>query len=172
MKRCVKFAGRFLALAALAMLAFGNVAAKRKKTAENASSGPPPPKFDVPIPIGHGGKKFVVPYFNDAGKLQMRLYVEVAERVDNEHLSMSIAKVETYSADGTIEMTVEFPNGVLDLNTRILTTHSPVTVRRSDFEITGDTAEFNTQTKQGKFIGKVRMLIFNREEIGPKGPAS
>jgi lipopolysaccharide export system protein LptC len=60
---------------------------------------------------------------------------------------------------------------LLDLNTRIVTSDVPVIVRRSDFEIVGQKMVFNTQTHQGRMTGHVRMVIFNRQEMGQASPS-
>ena len=43
-------------------------------------------------------------------------------------------------------------------------------IKRADFEIAGDTMQFNTLTHQGTMTGNVRMTIFNQKEIA--GPAA
>jgi lipopolysaccharide export system protein LptC len=53
---------------------------------------------------------------------------------------------------------------VLDLNTRVLTSKTNVTIKRSDFEVTGDAMQFDTKTKNGRVEGRVRMLIYNLDE--------
>ena len=70
------------------------------------------------------------------------------------------------------EMTIKMPMALLDLNTRIVTTHDGVTIKRSDFEITGKNMDFNTETKQGRLEGDVKMIIFNlNDEMGAKPEA-
>jgi lipopolysaccharide assembly outer membrane protein LptD (OstA) len=101
----------------------------------------------------------------------MYFNIDSAKRVDEDHLEMTMAKVETYNEAGAPEMTIELPVSTLDLNTRILTSTTPVTIRRSDFELTGDTMVFNTVTRRGRLAGNVRMLIFNRDEVA-KAPAA
>jgi lipopolysaccharide export system protein LptC len=44
-----------------------------------------------------------------------------------------------------------------------------VTIKRSDFQLTGKKMEFNTETKQGRLEGDVKMIIFNMsDEMGAK----
>jgi len=61
-------------------------------------------------------------------------------------------------------MTIEMPNSMFDLNTRVFSSEDPVTIRRTDFEVTGAHMTFDTQTRLGKFVGPVRMLVFNLGE--------
>ena len=99
--------------------------------------------IDVPIEPGHAAEGVRLPYFNSDGKLQMALSIEHALRKDEDHIEMT---------------------AVLDLKTRVVTSAEPVTIRRADFEITGETMIFNTATRVGKMKGKVRMLIFEPEK--------
>jgi hypothetical protein len=160
MKRLARFAGTGL----LILVLLGNVAAKKKEK-KPEPDGPPPPKFNVPIPLKRDAKGVKLPYFGTNGKLQMHFDIALATRIDNEHLQMKAAKLETYNDDGALEMTIEIPTSILDLNTRVITSDKPVTVRRTDFELTGETMTFNTETRAGRLIGKVRMLIYNRSAM-------
>jgi lipopolysaccharide export system protein LptC len=54
---------------------------------------------------------------------------------------------------------------VLNLNTRVIETKRRSTIKRTDFEIAGDSMRFNTATHQGTMTGNVHMTIFNQEEI-------
>lgn len=119
------------------------------------------PWLNMPIPVNHGAKGVKLPYFDAKGKLQMDFSIDSAYRVDNDHLQMKMVKMQTYDEDGKPEMLISLTSSVLDLATQIVSSDEPVTIRRSDFELTGDTMQFNTQTKSGKIVGKVRMLIFN-----------
>ncbi len=141
-----------------------NVAAKKKEK-KAVPEGPPPPKFNVPIPLKRDAKGVKLPYFDTEGKLQMNFAIALATRIDNEHLGMKDVKLETYADDGSLEMTFEIPTSILDLNTRVITSDKPVTIRRTDFELTGETMTFNTETRSGKLAGKVRMLIYNRSAM-------
>jgi hypothetical protein len=82
---------------------------------------------------------------------------------------MKLVKMQTYDETGKMEMMIDLPSSSLDLTTRIVTSDEPVTIRRSDFEITGETMVFDTQTKSGKLAGKVKMLIFNLSDMTGKG---
>jgi lipopolysaccharide export system protein LptC len=73
-------------------------------------------------------------------------------------------QVETFDEAGEKEMLITLPTSILDLNTRVLTSKSNVTIKRSDFEVTGDSMEFDTKTKNGRIEGRVRMLIYNLDE--------
>lgn len=129
---------------------------KKKKGDDNGTS-----KMSIPIAKGHDSKGLKIPYFDDEGKLQMSFTIGVANRVDDDHIKMNELQLETFDEAGEREMLIEMPTSILNLTTRVITTSERVTIKRSDFEITGQTMEFNTQTKQGHLGGKVRMLIYN-----------
>lgn len=130
----------------------------------------PKAKLSIPLPKGQDSIGVVIPYSDGTGKKTMNFNIGVATRLDDDHVSMKKLLIETYNDEtNEKEMTIEMPNSALDLNTRIISTHDGVTVKRSDFEITGKNMEFNTETKQGRLEGDVKMIIFNmNEEMGDK----
>jgi lipopolysaccharide export system protein LptC len=82
---------------------------------------------------------------------------------------MSTLTIETFDGAGAREMNIDLPASVLDLNTRIITTKEGVVIKHADFWLTGQTMEFNTETKQGRLGGKVHMTIYDlqNETIKP-----
>ena len=155
-------AGRLRAFRLLVLLAVLALPAGRSSADGKA------PDLNVPIPINHGAKGVKLPYFDEKGRLQMDFSIGSAYRVDNDHLRMEMVKMQTYDESGKVEMVVDLKTSVLDLVTHIVTSDNPVTIRRSDFQINGDTMQFDTGTKSGKIVGKVRMLIFNTGETPEK----
>jgi hypothetical protein len=94
----------------------------------------------------------------------MRFTMEIGARTDVDHMDMTTLLIETFDEQGKEEMSIDLPRSVLDLNTRIITTAAGVKIKRSDFELTGKTMEFNTETRAGRVAGKVRMLIYNLDD--------
>lgn len=133
---------------------------KKKSKQENKKADP----YNVPIPVGHEAKGIKIPYYDSAGKLQMIFQIETAKRAEQGRLEMSKVFVETYNDEGKVDLGIDLPTSVLDLKTRIVTSNTAATVRRADFEITGDKLEFNTETRRGQFTGNIRMLIYNLGE--------
>lgn len=134
--------------------------AAKTEEAEGASKG----RISVPVPPGHDAKGLVIPHRDAEGKLQMRFTMEVGNRIDADHLQMTTLLIETFDENEKPEMTVNLPQSVLDLNTRIVSTENTVLIKRADFELTGQTMEFNTETRAGHVGGKVRMLIYNLDD--------
>jgi lipopolysaccharide export system protein LptC len=56
----------------------------------------------------------------------------------------------------------------MNMDTSTIVSHDPVVISREDFRLTGDGMEFNTKTRQGRVIGNVRLIIYNREQLTDK----
>ena len=128
-------------------------------------------KMSVPIPKGHDSKGLRIPYFGADGKLQMTFTIGVASRLDEDHVKMHDLQVETLDEKGAREMLIELPSSILELTTRVISTKEGVTIKSSDFELTGNAMDFNTKTKQGRLVGAVRMVIYNLDEEATPAPA-
>jgi hypothetical protein len=141
-----------------------NDAGQKKAGKEKPAAAPDAPKaIDVPVLKGHDAKGLKIPYFDGDGKLQMTFDIGVASRLDENHIQMADLRIETFDAAGQPEMSIDLPASVLDLTTSVISTEKTVKIKRSDFELTGQTMQFNTKTRQGGLGGKVRMLIYNLE---------
>ena len=128
-------------------------------------------KLDVPIPISRNARGLRIPSFDAEGRLRMFFNIDSAFRVDEGHLRMTNLRIETFDDHGKSDVDVYMPFSMLDLKTNIVSSKEPVTIKRSDFDVTGSNMTFNPQTRIGKFIGPVRMLIFNSADLDQK-PAS
>ncbi len=160
-------AGRLLTFAVLVALLPAGAHAKDKK---KKPKGDADSKYtDIPIPVNHDAKGVKIPSYDPAGKLQMYFNIDTAFRVDERHLKMANLKIETFDEAGKSDMLIDMPASMLDLKTRIISSVDPVTIHRADFEVVGGNMTFNTQTRQGKFEGPVRMLIFNHEDLNQSG---
>jgi len=160
----------------LAVLLAGSVAAwgndgKKAKGVPGASVSPTPPKLNIPIPVSHDAKGVKLPYYDERGKLQMYFNIARAYRQDLKHLEMKNAFMQTFDEKGAPDANVFMTVSVLDLDSRIVTSDVPVTVRRSDFEIVGQKMVFNTQTRVGHMTGHVRMVIYNRQVMSSPTPS-
>ncbi len=134
----------------------------KKADADSQEKG----KLSLPILKGHDAFGLKIPYFDTEGKLQMVFNIGRASRIDEQRVSMAEMQLETFDDKGLSEMTIDLPKSVFNLETGIITSTTNVTIRRSDFEITGQAMVFNTETKQGKLSGSVRMLIYDLGEMG------
>ncbi|MCE9612353.1 MAG: LPS export ABC transporter periplasmic protein LptC [Chthoniobacter sp.] len=121
-------------------------------------------KMDIPVSKEHDAKGLKIPYFDGDGKKQMIFTIGVASRIDDEHIGMLETQVETFDDAGESEMIIDLPKSELNVNTNVISTKKHVVIKREDFEITGETMEFNMKTRQGTLGGGVKMLIYNIQE--------
>ena len=143
-------------------------AGKKPKKGQSAKSAdeptPPPKKIDVPVIQGHPSKGLVIPYYDSTGKHEMQFHIDVATRVDENHVHMTNLEIETFDEESKPEMQIDLPTAVLDTDTSVVTSEKHVTISRDDFKLTGEAMIFNTRTKQGGLGGNVRMVIYNLDE--------
>jgi hypothetical protein len=126
-------------------------------------------KVVLPIPVGHDVRGLRLPFRNDEGKMELRMDVEWARRLDEQNVEMRSSIIQTYDQDThKPSAKVELKTSVMTLDTNIIVSHDPVIVSREDFLLTGDAMEFNTKTRQGRVIGNVRLIIYNRDELANK----
>src|SRR4028119_496009 len=96
---------RFIAAALFALLALGNVAADKKKPAPAATGTPTKTdKLSVPVPVGHEAKELVIPYYNGEGRMEMNFKMQLAKRIDADHLQMGDLKIEMFDEKGESAM--------------------------------------------------------------------
>jgi lipopolysaccharide export system protein LptC len=57
---------------------------------------------------------------------------------------------------------------MMNLDTNVITTKEPVRITREDFVLTADGGEFNSKTRQGRVVGNVHLVIYNRNEFQTK----
>ena len=155
-------------LAALALMTAHPALAKEKKKESGKSDEKEEAKFSVPIPVGHGGTGITIPYFDLSGHKQMEFHIGDATRIDENHLQMANLRIETYDDEGAPGMVIDMPASTFDLQTRFIMSKKPVLIRRADFEIIGETIDFDTKNRVGKILGKTRMLIFNMANMTVK----
>jgi hypothetical protein len=128
-------------------------------------------KIVLPIPIGHDVKGLRVPFRNEEGKMEFRMDIEWARRLDEQNVEMRSSVIQTYDQDThKPSAKVELKTSVMNMDTNIIISHEPVVVSREDFRLTGDAMEFNTKTREGRVIGNVRLIIYNRDELANKKP--
>jgi hypothetical protein len=140
--------------------------------ASDVAAATPLPKLSVPLPVGQDSIDVTIPYKDTGtGKKTMNFKIGIGTRIDEDHLKMKNLQIETFDETGALEMTIALPGSVLDLNTRIISGNDTVTVKRSDFELTGKAMTFNTETRQGWVKGDVKMIIYDLSEETGSEPA-
>lgn len=128
-------------------------------------------KIVLPVPIGHDVRGLRIPFRNDEGKVEFRMDVDWARRLDEQNVEMRSSVIQTYNQDTyKPDAKVELKTSVMNMDTNTIVSNDPVVISREDFRLTGDRMEFNTKTRQGKVIGNVRLIVYNRDELTNKKP--
>jgi lipopolysaccharide assembly outer membrane protein LptD (OstA) len=120
---------------------------------------------NIPLPIGHEAKGLVLPDFDVEGHLRGRFEAESAKRLDEVHIGFHGLKITTYTPESKPDLTIELSESILNLKTRILTSNERTLIKRTDFNIAGDSVEFDTNTRTGKLVGNVKMLITSQSQL-------
>ena len=123
---------------------------------------------NLPLPIGHEAKGLVLPDFDSDGHLRGKFEAGTAQRIDQEHIGFEHLKITTYTPEDQPDLKIEMSTSVLDLKTRILNSKARTTIQRSDFNIAGDSVEFDTNKRTGRLIGNVKMVITDKSRLAGK----
>lgn len=117
-------------------------------------------KIDLPVPIGEPVKGIKVPQYDEQGKLTMCLNAETALKLDDRKVELNKLKV-LFNDKEEKEIVVEIPHSILDMESKVLIADSETVIRREDFEIVGQSAEFDTFSRSGTFKGRVHASFQN-----------
>src|SRR6266513_1649156 len=163
-----------IATNALAFSAIGQQSKKagRKKSLKEAASPTATPEAgsQVPLPVGHEAKGLVFPDIDENGHLRGRFVAGTARRLDQDHMEFRDLKITTFTEDDQIDLEIAMAESVLDLNTRVLSSPQKTTIKRTDFEIVGDNARFDTAARQGTITGNVKMTITDVSTFSKQKP--
>jgi hypothetical protein len=123
---------------------------------------------NIPLPIGHEAKGLVLPDFDGEGHLRGKFEAGTARRIDQEHIGFQHLKITTYTPESQPDLQIDLQTSVLDLKTRVLSSQERTTIQRADFNIAGDSVQFDTNTKTGRLVGNVKMVITDRSHLTGK----
>jgi len=140
---------------------------KKKGLASATPSGTPGEQSltNIPLPIGHEAKGLVLPDFDGDGRLRGRFEAGTAHRIDEEHVGFQHLRITTYTPESQPDLRIDMHTSVLDLKTRILSSQERTMIQRSDFNIAGDSVQFDTNSKTGRLIGNVKMVITDKSHL-------
>ena len=156
---------------------YASAQSKGRKGKPHAKAGPSSSPDEqsltnIPLPIGHEAKGLVLPDFDADGHLRGKFEAGTAHRIDQEHVGFEQLKITTYTPEDQPDLRIDMSTSVLDLKTRILSSKTRTTIQRADFNIAGDSVEFDTNSKTGRLIGNVKMVITDKSHLtatpGPK----
>ena len=153
----------------------GQSKGRKKKAGTSAATGGTSGEqslTNIPLPIGHEAKGLVLPDFDTEGRLKGRFEAGTAHRIDEEHIGFQHLKITTYTPESQPDLRIDMLTSVLDLKTRILSSQERTTIQRSDFNIAGDSVQFDTNSKTGRLIGNVKMVITDKSHLTAKPNAT
>ena len=139
----------------------------RGRATPNASPGEQS-LTNIPLPIGHEAKGLVLPDFDADGHLRGKFEAGTAHRIDEGHVGFEQLKILTYTPEDQPDLRIDMSTSVLDLKTRVLSSKARTTIQRADFNIAGDSVEFDTNSRTGRLIGNVRMVITDKSHLTAK----
>lgn len=141
--------------------------AKKEKVASATPTATPGEQnlTNIPLPIGHEAKGLILPDFDLEGHLRGRFEAQSAKRLDEVHIGFHILKITTYTPENQPDLTIDLSEAILNLKTRILSSNERAMIKRADFNITGDSVEFDTNTRTGKLFGNVKMVITSQSKL-------
>lgn len=142
---------------------------KKKQEEEKAAAQKKEDSGNIPLPVGHEAKGLILPDYDLQGRLANRFDAGIAKRLDDTHLEMRDLKMTTYTAEQKPDLQINMITSVLDTKTKVISSPQRTTVHRADFDIVGDTMNFNTGTRQGTLVGNVKMVITGQSKLIPQG---
>jgi len=142
---------------------------KKRKLGKAAATASPGAQSltNIPLPIGHEAKGLVLPDFGSDGRLVGKFSAKTARRIDESHVGFEDLEIVTYTPENQADLQIGMHTGVLDLNTRLLSSHERTAVKRADFTIEGDAVEFDTNKRTGHLIGNVKMVLLQTSQLIP-----
>src|SRR5437660_8333607 len=149
----------------------GQSKGRKRKAGTSATAGGSPGEqnlTNIPLPIGHEAKGLVLPDFDGDGHLRGRFEAGTAHRIDQEHIGFQHLKITTYTPENQLDLQIDMHTSVLDLKTRVLSSQERTTIHRADFNIAGDSMYFDTNTRTGRLIGNVKMVITDQSHLTAK----
>jgi hypothetical protein len=157
----------FLLLALLSCAAIaGEKTPKPEVEAKSKSKARPKPEegvTNVPIVPGHDARGLVLPDFDHQGRIRGKLEAGVTRRLDDEHVEFHSVKFTTFIPESeTPDLQIIMSTSVFNLKTQVLNSSERTTVKRSDFEITGDKMQFEMLTRKGTLDGNVKMVVHGK----------
>ncbi|MBA3832090.1 MAG: LPS export ABC transporter periplasmic protein LptC [Chthoniobacterales bacterium] len=123
---------------------------------------------NIPLTVGHEAKGLVLPNYDLKGHLLGRFEAATASRLDEDHVHFTNLKMTTFDDHEKPDFNIDMTEGVLNLETRVITSKARTKIKRTDFEIAGDAMQFSTLTHQGTLTGNVHMTVFKQSQLTGK----
>jgi hypothetical protein len=120
---------------------------------------------NIPLPVGHEAKGLVLPDFAADGHLVGKFAAKTARRTDEGHVGFEELEIVTYTPENQLDLQITMHTGVLDLNTRVLSSNERTFIKRTDFNIEGDSVQFDTEKRTSRLMGNVKMVVSSQSQL-------
>jgi hypothetical protein len=172
-------AGRYGTIASLLFISFFGVAiesawaqknrvkgSRGLKSSPSATGSPAEGSLTtIPLPIGHEARGLVLPDFDPEGHLRGRFVAGSARRLDEEEVAFTDLKITTFNEDNQADLQVDLTTAIFNLKTKILSSKKKGTIQRADFNIVGDSLDFDTDKRTSHVVGNVKMIIKSNSKL-------
>jgi len=160
-----------LSMLVVSMPSFGkNKEGKRKLHRQRATVTPTPSPGEqsltnIPLATGHEAKGVILPDYDSKGRLRGKFEAGTAHRIDDDHIGFRDLKIQTYTEEQKPDLQIDLRTSILNLKTRVLTSQERTLVKRADFNIEGDSVQFDTVARTGRLVGNVKMVISDKSKL-------
>ena len=160
----------FLLLAALSCVTLAgekNVKPETElKTKPKARPKPEEGVTNIPIVPGHDAKGLVLPEYDLKGHLRGKLEAGITKRLDDDRVEFRNVKYTTFGPETEApDLEIVVNSSVFNLKTQILSSSERATVKRADFEISGDSMQFEMLSRKGTLSGNVKMIVRGKARV-------
>lgn len=158
--------------ATLLLAAAAPLSAEEKKEAAKETvpqeGGPVSAEIEIPVAVGQSVRGIRLPHYEKGGnKLSLRFNAESAERASEKKFNFKGLHIELFDESAEKPaMEVVLKDAVFDRETSLLTSLNHAVIKGENFEITGRTLEFDSNTRASRLLGPVFMTISQLEEKG------
>ena len=126
---------------------------------------------EIPIPEGHDAKGLVLPDYDLLGRLRGKLQAGVTRKLDAQNIEFQGVKFVTFRPETeTPDLDITVAKAVFNIKTQILTSNVRSTVKRADFDVSGDSMRFEMLTRQSTLEGNVKMVVRGKARTPENAP--
>jgi hypothetical protein len=120
------------------------------------------------IPEGKKNLKVHIPGFDSTGRTSSLVTAATMTRVNPQELFCEIMRIDLYSKEPKDNVRIDLKTGTYHMDNKLLTSNERSKVSRSDFQIEGDSMQFDTVNSQGRMTGNVQMIIYDTSSFSAK----
>ena len=116
------------------------------------------------MPLNKPNLRVKIPQFKN-GKLDCLIKADEMIRIDEENVRIQNMNIDFFES-GNKEMQVTFKKAKYNfLDNKINSNDETLVIRPNYFTLTGESLEFDVEKKQGRMVGKVKMVLSNSKGL-------